>query len=365
MEQPESRVRLDPWASHAGRAAILLGLLLAGLGVTKYGLMMWSGWPNLYEVAENWQDPTSGSLVQPPQDYILANAVPSLLLGMVGLTGQTVYVSVQVLLAVVAIVLPFTMPAVRDSLATSRVMFVMLAGGPVLALLLTWIGGYDTLCVIGATIAVLSRKAPVSALGWLLFALGHSTIAVIGYALWGVLLLLGLNLADRRASWVRILWGLAGLAVGYVSITLLTASWGGVTSRWEAYSLYSVDYYVNALIAGMPMIIFSALGVGWIVLLDRSVRRSRGAALVLGFALILSLLLPVLALDQTRTIALVTYPLVIAWAASVPRLYPSDVASRLWSRYAIAAAIVPVIVVGGGQLMSSGWQSLLAWRSTF
>ncbi len=365
MEQPESRVHPDRWADHTGRAALLLGLLLAGLGVAKYGLTMWAGWPNLYEVAENWQDPTAGPLVQPPQDYILANAVPSLLLGIVGLTDQTVYVSAQVLLAIVAIVLPFTMPAARDSLATSRVMFVMLAGGPVLALLLTWIGGYDTLCVIGATIAVLARRAPVSALGWLLFALGHSTIAVVAFVLSSALLLLGLNVGDRRAAWVRMLWGLAGLAVGYVSITLLTSSWGGVTSRWEAYRLYSVDYYVNALIAGMPMIIFSALGVGWIVLLDRSVRRSRAAVLVLGFSLILSLVLPVLALDQTRTIALVTFPLVVAWAASVPRLYSGDIASRLWSRYAIAAAIVPVIIVGGGQWMASGWQSLLAWRSTF
>jgi hypothetical protein len=92
---------------------------------------------------------------------------------------------------------------------------------------------------------------------------------------------------------------------------------------------------------------------------------NRSAVFVLSFSLVMSLMLPVLALDQTRTIALVTYPLVVAWAASVPRLYPSDVASLLWSRYAIAAAIVPVIIVGVGQLMSSGWQSHLAWRTTF
>jgi hypothetical protein len=174
----------------------------------------------------------------------------------------------------VAILLPFMMSAVRDTVTTSRVRFVMPSGGPVLALLLTWLGGYDTLCVNGATIAVLSRRAPVSALGWGLFALGHSTIAVIAFPLWGPLLLLGLHAADKRTSWKRILWGLAGLAVGYLSVALLTASWGGVTSRWGAYRLHSVDYCINAIIAGMHMITFIALGAGWIVLLDRSVRRT-------------------------------------------------------------------------------------------
>lgn len=362
---PASRVRARVRALGPTQVALLLGALAALVGIVKYGLVMWAGWPNLLEVAQNWKDPTAGPLVQPPQDYILANAAPSALIGMLGVTVPFAYVTLQVLLALLAIMLPFTMPVVRSSAEVSRLVFVMLAGGPVLALLLTWIGGYDTLCILGATIGVLARRSPIAGIGWSLFAIGHSTIALLAFMLWSTWLLLTSVTGARRGAWVRVAWGFSGVVAGSVITGVLVASWGGVTSRLEVYRLYPIDYYVNALIAGMPMILFSALGVGWIVLLDSRVRRSRAALLITGSALLLSFVLPVLALDQTRTIALVTFPLVLAWAAAVPGLYPDGTPRRLWSRYAVASAIVPIVIVGTGEWMSSGWQSLLAWRSTF
>jgi hypothetical protein len=359
------RLRDFQRASHPARTSVLLGALIGAVGLAKYGLVMWPGWTNLFEVTQNWQDPTVGSLVQPPQDYVLANAVPNVILGALHLGAQPVYVSIQVALAFAAVVLPFLMPVVRESAHTSRLAFTMLAGGPALALLLTWIGGYDTICVIGATLAVLSRNRWSAAAGWLIFAVGHSSLALITFACWGLLMMVGQLVKVDRDFIARIFLGVGGIVVGSGIVWAATESWGGITSRLEAFQLYALDYYVNAWIAGMPLILFSALGVGWIVLLDKSLRRSRAVVTLLAIALVIGIALPLVALDETRTLAIVLTPLVLAWVGSARRLHSDEAVQQIWSRYGIAAVIVPIVIVGSGQLLPFGFQSILYWRANF
>lgn len=358
-------LRQGDWVNHPARTSVLLGALLAAVGLAKYGLVMWPGWINLFQVAQNWQDPTVGSLVQPPQDYVLANALPNVLLGALHLNAQPVYVSIQVALALVAIVLPFLMPAVRESAHTSRLAFTMLAGGPALALLLTWIGGYDTVCVIGATLAVLSRNRWSAAAGWLIFAVGHSTLGLVTFVCWIVLMQVGRLAGAERPFLARVLLNAAALIVGSGIVWVVTQSWGGITSRMDAFHLYPLSYYGNAWIAGMPLILFSALGVGWIVFLDKSLRRSRAAITLLVLALAMAIALPLVALDETRTLALVLTPLVLAWVGSARRIHGDQLLNTLWSRYGLAAAIIPIVIVGSGQLLPFGLQSVLHWRANF
>ena len=346
------------------RAAVLLGALTALIGLVKYGLQMWPAWVNLYQAALHWTNPTQATLLAPPQDYILSSSAEALVLGAAHLTWQPLYVGIQVGLAIFAIVLPFMMLASRRSMDSARVLFLMMAGGPVVALLLTWVGGYDALCVIAATIAVLSKNKYVSVAAWLVLGIVNASVAVLGFCLWAVFLLLGLSKEQRGSTW-RILFAAFSVAVGILAMWTVTLSWGGVTSRYEAYRLYGLDYYWNAFVAGMPLMLFSALGVGWIVLLDANVRRTRAARVVLFGVLIAALVIPFLALDETRIIAWVTIPTVLAWVATASHTLTPEALGRLWSRYAIAAAIVPVLMLTSGSIGPIGLQLLFHWRASF
>jgi hypothetical protein len=349
----------------SARTSVLLGALLAATGILKYGLNPWPSWENFFQIAQNWSNPTAGALVQPPQDYILSNALPTVLTGALGITSVPLYVSLQVVLTLIAIVIPFLMPSVRESKRTARLTFTMLAGGPTLALLLTGVGGYDALCVIGASIAVLARNLWVGALGWFIFAVCHSSLALIAFASWMIVIVVGRMFFSKKEVLTRSILGVLGLLSGFLLVWLVTSSWGGVTSRLEAFQLYGIDYYLNAYIAGMPMILFTALGVGWIVLLDRSVLRSRATSVLVVLSVIVSLMLPLITLDESRTVALVIMPSVLAWVSASRELYGDKVLDRLWSRYGVVAAIVPVILVWSGMLASSGLQSLFHWRANF
>ena len=76
-------------------------------------------------------------------------------------------------------------------------------------------------------------------------------------------------------------------------------------------------------------------------------------------------LLPLVALDETRTLAIVLTPLVLAWVGSARRLHSDEAVQQIWSRYGIAAVIVPIVIVGSGQLLPFGFQSILYWRANF
>ena len=347
------------------KVAALLAALLVAVGIAKYGLNPWSSWQNFYQIAQNWQDPTVGNLVNPPQDYILSNSLPTVLIGALGLTWQPAYLSLQVCLVLFAIVLPLLMPAVRESVHTSRLAFVLIAGGPTLVLLLTGVGGYDPLCVIGATVAVLARNRWISSFGWLVYSLTHTSLAVLTFACWVAVVGIGRLNDARRDFIIRVTSGAVGVLLGALGVWLFTNSLGGVTSRLEAFRLYDLDYYVNAYIAGMPVILFSALGVGWIILLDRSVLQARSARILVVVCLLVGLIVPLVTLDESRTVALITGPLLLAWVAASKSQHSTLVLHRLWSRYGLAAAIIPVVLVWSGELTGFGFQSLLHWRANF
>jgi hypothetical protein len=155
-----------------------------------------------------------------------------------------------------------------------------------------------------------------------------------------------------------------GIVLGGLAIWALVRHWGGVTSRSDVYFQYGLDFYAHALVAGLPVVAFTALGVGWVVVLDSSVRRDSATVTFVVAALLASVLLPLLALDHTRTISLTLLPALLAWTVHVRRVSPAAPA-RLWRRYALAAALIPIPVLVDGVARSIGWQNILYWQSNF
>lgn len=349
------------------RTAIFLGLLVALVGVLKYGIAVWPGWPTLFDAAANWRNPIDGVLLQPPQDYVLSSSILSIALGALHITTQTPYLTVYVFVGLLAVLSPFLMPETLRNPQQARLLYILLAGGPIVALMLTGIGGYDALTVVAMSVAVLSSRWWVVALGWYLVGLNHSALGLIALGIWALTLLANDSAPEGTFNSNRIrrlLMSLIAASAGALTMYLITQQWGGTTSRWEVYRLYEISYYLNALIAGLPLVIFSALGVGWVVLLDSSVRRQRSTRVVLSSAVLASFALPLVALDHTRAIAIVLYPAVLLWAKVMTRQLPRRDVNRLWSRYGIAATIIPVVVLLMGEPDAGTWQNILSWRAS-
>lgn len=343
----------------------LLGLLVAFIGVVKYGIDIWPGWPNMFAIAQNLSDPHASPVLAGDQDYILSSPTSALVLGVIPGSNQFVFVSGSVLLALFALVLPFLSPRIAHSKEKARILFIFMAGGALLPLLLTWIGSYDPMTVIGLTLALGFRQRVISLAGWALTGFNHSTLGIISLASVAVILWATPSESTGRDRIKPLLTGAAGLLIGFLLNAALINFWGGATSRWELFRGYPFSFYINNTIAAMPMLIFSALGVGWLVLLrPQWLKLPATKALVL-LGLVIPLFASLSAVDQSRVAAMGIFAPVMAYIICVQPQISQNEVGRAWKNLRVAAVIVPIPLFLLGSLESIGWQSILHWTANF
>ena len=335
-------------------AAGLVGMLAIAVGLLKYGISLYSGWGNLFEVTQNFKSPE----LDPSQDFVLPNAGFAAFLGWVGVRSTALWISIHVLLVVAALIAPFLMPRIRSHEHLVRVMFVVVVGGPILPVLLEWVGSYDSLTVLGLVLAALGRKNTVRIVGWTLVGVGHVELGFVAAALLIAYTAVNAPREDRiRKISVDALVAAGPLFVMFILTSALVATWGGASSRIDLALANPIDNaYKFSLV--MPAMLFSVLGVLWLVLLrPREIRRRRTWSLVL-IVMGISLTLPFLFHDHTRVLGILSLPLTLVWIVSQSRRQ----ADLIWSRFAVAAVIIPIPVFVAGTVMFGGLINFLTWR---
>ena len=335
-------------------AAALVGLLAIAVGLAKYGIGLYSGWGNLFEVTRNYTGPN----LDPSQDFVLPNAGFAAFLGWAGVRSSHVWISIHVFLVLSALIAPFLMPRVRSRSWTLRVMFVVIVGGPVLPVLLEWVGSYDSVTVLGLVLAALGQKYAVKIIGWMLVGVGHVELGFVAAALLTAYTAMNAPRQDRiRRASADVLTAAGPLLVMFVLTTALVATWGGSSSRIDLALANPIDNaYKFALV--MPGMLFSVLGVLWLILLrPREIRRRRTLSLIL-IVVAVSLTLPFLFHDHTRVLGILSFPLTLLWIVSQAKRQ-SDL---IWNRFAIAAVIIPIPVFVAGTAMFGGLINFLTWR---
>lgn len=343
----------------------LLGLLVAFIGVVKYGIDIWPGWPNMFAVAQNLSDPHVSPVLAGAQDYILSSPTSALLLGVIPGSNQFVFVSGSVLLALFALVLPFLTPRISCSKDNARLLFIFIAGGSVLPLLLTWIGSYDPITVIGIALALGFRNRILALMGWIVIGFNHSAIGVISIAAVAVIYISTPTDNPVEDRLKPVLIGFLGIVCGFFINALLMQYWGGATSRWELFRAYEFSYYVHNTIAAMPMFLFSALGVGWLVILRPKWLKLTATKSFVALGIILPFAMSLTALDQTRVTAVVLLAPTLAFIHASTAQIPHKVITKTWKNLALVAVIVPVPAYLAGSLDQYGWQSILHWTANF
>jgi hypothetical protein len=338
--------QLKPW-----QVSVLLGFLVALIGVVKYGVGVFPAWVFLFDLSVNWSDPSQASLLEPPADYLLSNFVAAWIAGALGLTTPGPHFAFFVILAVFAVVLPFLMPVIRQSVARSRLLFIAIAGGATLPVLLLWANGYDSVTVIGLSLAALCRNKYFAALGWFVATLNHPSIGVVALIAWSVVALW----AHRSVLRVAI----AGSAVVLAGILngMLMDVWGGSTSRLDWFREQTFEEYVQGFFSSMPLVILSSLGVLWFVLLRPTIAKVGVVKILITEAIVLSLALPWITFDTSRTVALSLLAAMLAVVVMLPDLVEDRVVTSAWRNIGLVAAVIPVPVIWSGELIYAGWES--------
>jgi len=348
-----ARGRLE---EHAWLAALLLGALAIALGMAKYGLGLYSGWELLFGVTTHLSNPHE--VVDVSQDFILKSAGIAALLGLLGVKSSAVWLAVHVVLAMTALIMPFLLPPFRGSTRSAQMLFIVVTGGPILALLLLWVGSYDALPIIGLVVIALVRSPWWQALGWLLVGLLHSELGLVALVTLVSFKCLSGRLAPRVMPLLReLMVGVPGLALGWCVTAWMVAQWGGSTSRLELL-FANPGHYFNLNLVMMPMALFSTLGVTWFLALQSSVLRKRTTRALLVLAVPLSIFLPFVAVDHTRVVSLVMLPVVLIWIADLT----SAETEGWWRTFGPIGAILPITVYIAGITLTSGFINYFSWR---
>lgn len=342
----------------------MLLLLLFLIGVIKYGFFVSPGWRVHLAVAQSWFDPHSHELITGIQDYFLPNSGFSALLGVVGITSSAPWIAVHFIVAVVALFSPLMMPAIRESQPTQRLVFLYLAGGPLLALTFNWIGGYDGFLLLGLVLGALGRSRLVSAIGWLLAGLSHSEVALLGLFGLVVIKCASLTKQDFLRHLSQFAIPILMIALGRLAMMGAVSVWGGSTSR--AYLLFEhwgLAPAIESFMRMAPMILFSSVGALWFLLLSRKVLPLRATSLLIALIVAYSIALPIFGGgDATRVVGLSLAPAVLTWMSQIPSSLGTRACNKLWRTYIAAAVIVPAPMITGGMVYTIGWWSFLAFR---
>jgi hypothetical protein len=325
--------------SPATIAAVALSLV-----VLKYGVDLHPNSFRFSEAVGSWPDLTD-SLLAVGDRALLSNAAPAWLAGALGLQPGTVYLGFSLALTVAALGLPFAMRCREVDRAFLPRYGVLLIGGSLAPVLLMWVGGYDALLVIGLTIGALARSAPVSTLGWFVASVTHASVAMPAALVWLVFRAASGSTQGPRLRYSA-LSAIVGLGVGFAVIRAATDAWGGSTDRLALFQAIPYELIWQAFIGALPAILFSGLGIGWLLVLLPSCRRLRATRVFVACAACVVLAAPLVAVDETRITALILVPVILAWLDAWAT--QADSAPRLPRWVVAAAVIVPIPVVWMG-----------------
>lgn len=313
--------------------------------VIRYGVGLHPEWGRFQDGAAKWPDLGESALAVGTNGALLSNTVIVAINGAFKnhSTFGTLLVSAAITAA--ALVLPFLLR--RRNVTFVALSFIVVAGGPLSPVLLTWVGGYDSIVAVAAVLAALGRRWWVYSFGWLLLSLSHYAVAIGALLIW--IAIAACFVGERRKSFVtRTLTSAAAVLIGWLINRSIVDAWGGGTDRLTLFREIHLQDLVNSYASSASWILFSALGVAWLLFALPSVWRLRSTRWVFGIIVSTVVIAPLGVADQTRILALILICPMLFWIDTLSdrmRWADSGVGLR---PLLIGAAIVPVPVIWMG-----------------
>jgi hypothetical protein len=336
----EVRRRLTPgWPT-----AVVWGGGALLIVTVKYGIGLHPNWFRFSDAVETWPD-MAGSLLAVGDRALLSNSAHSWIAGALGLPGGGWYIALSLAMTAVALTLPYLMRHKPDEETFRRLALLAVVGGALAPVLLMWVGGYDALLVIGLTVGALARTPVIGGVGWFVAAATHSAVAIPAAAACIAFVSISRHVSLRRGVSCATA-AVAGLALGWLVMRVATDHWGGSTDRLALFHAIPYHLIIESYLAAWPAILFSGLAFVWVLLLSKPIRERTSTKIFGTFAIIIVLLTPMIAVDQTRITALLLVPLTLTW---LDRLATEGLTlRRIWRRSILPAVVLPVPVVWMG-----------------
>lgn len=228
-------------------------------------------------------------------------------------------------------------------------------GSQTSVVLLSWIGSYDVFTVGLTSLLVIVRDRRIAAGAGFLLAFSGFEQSV--FVLLALLAVSSVGIGRDRG---RLAGAAIGLAVGKVALEVWLRANDVTRGRFWFLQHTGASHVLLQFVQSLPWLVVTGLGasVVAVVVALRSLSGGRARLTVVG--VLVAALVPVaLSLDQTRVLAILTWPVVMALVLDHAERVAPEAVARL-SRWVLAlAAIVPGIVVWEGRAQLSAHS---AWR---
>ena len=330
--------------SEAIACAIALPLVL----LVKYGFGLHPQSFRFSDAAAQWPDVAGPSLLAVGDRALLSNSAPSWIAGTLQLTSENAYISLSAVFTLFAISGPLLLRMNSRNASFTRLYFIVAAGGALAPVLLMWVGGYDALLVCGLVLGVLGSRRWISLIGWVLAAITHSSVAVPAALLFSVYLMWNSGTWRQSFERRRAIDACVGAGLGYLAIHWLTDLWGGSTDRFTLFKQIPFEAILSSYANSLPVLIVSGIGIAWFLSLFGSIRRLRCTQHFYLLAMFTIALIPLIAVDQTRIIALCLTPVTLAWIETLSAQLSAQEVKKVWTRMLVPAILAPIGVVWMG-----------------
>ena len=237
-----------------------------------------------------------------------------------GIDNQASWYALHIVLTLICLVLPLAfagrMP--RQSFYPFAIYWLLL---PVVGSLLMWVGMYDVVTVIGATIVAFSRNWWQAAIGAVIWSSGNPEQAVVGSAILLALTFTESLRLQRRTASVAFIATLIGFGLSRILIT-------GEIAQTRSDLLRPFSDGLRELIFNWPASVWGWNGIIWFVLLAMFLVSGRKDRFILVGALVVVPAVSVLiTYDWDRVYWLVTVAALISLGRRYAHLLPATSAA--------------------------------------
>jgi hypothetical protein len=324
-----------------------LSVLLVVSVSLKYGISLHPNWFRFLDAANQWPD-ASNSLLAVGDRALLSNVATSWLAGALGATTEHSFIVFSAALTALALILPLLLAPAEVARPFSQLYMLVAAGGSLAHVLLMWVGGYDALLACALVVGALSRNNWIAASGWFVASFSHTSVALPALVLWATFKLLDKPREINRTPIQSIILPSVALALGGLAIKLTTNVWGGSTDRLTLLKAIPFHALLDSYTQAWILILLSGLGITWALLCWKRIRVLRSTRIFFLLALGSILLVPLIAVDQTRISALILFPLTLSWIASVSSQIETEKFNTVWRWMVLPALLIPIPVVWMG-----------------
>lgn len=332
-----------------------LGLLLTVVAVAKNGIWYNPALDAFLEISRQFPEPPNLG----PGAYLLSSPLGPAIAWLLHLDGALAFVVLHLAVLLASAGGLVLLVRRRFGVLAAQVTMVALFCSPLSNLLLTWLGQPDPFTFAGASGLVVLQSPVGLFVAALMLGVNHFEQ--------GVFMVLAAFVLRLKDDGRRALFRIGAIGVGICAGKLALQAYHhryGITSGGDrlAYATTASGFrrFFDLFAMNFPTWLFSVFNAMWLFLAAVYLRHRRELLVALGL-LVLFVIPAVLALDETRVYALITWPVVLWVVLWICCNEDEMLVRRLATVTLLLGVLLPRVIVWEGRTYTSSLRLLVRW----